>query len=137
EELTRGDPALLRQTNGDAGNRALRLERKDEKPFLLQLVTESGFGLGRVDALDDLSRGRREAAPELHLGERPAIDCQDRHYRPEIIATPRHFVVAGFSRPSPPDRRRERLRHVSPKRSGGRVTRVRPTFGAKGGQRQA
>ena len=56
----------LRQPQRDAGDGALRLQREDEQPLLLELVAQPRLVLGDVHAFDDLAVGRRETAAELH-----------------------------------------------------------------------
>ena len=58
--------APLRQLQRHAGDRVLRLEREDEQPLLLELVAQTGFAVGDVDAFDDLAVGRREPAAKFH-----------------------------------------------------------------------
>jgi hypothetical protein len=66
QKLTRVDPLALRQLQRDAADRVPRLKRQDEQPLLLELVPQTGFVVGDVDAFHDFAVGRCEPAAEFH-----------------------------------------------------------------------
>jgi hypothetical protein len=70
EELTAWDFVPMRQRGKmDAGQRATSglLNGEDVQPLLLKLPPQPRFAVSDVDAFDNLSAGRAEPAPELHI----------------------------------------------------------------------